>query len=147
MVETIKALARPGAPTQVRLRVTLALVTLVGLTLVVQAGTRMLWPGLYRDLGFALDAWRVSNPVMLLAAVPVLCVSLALARCASAWRWTFTSCWTRGAFVASGASLIAGLTVLDPAALGRSLSAATPARLVSGYRGVWAVLLGLAWAG
>lgn len=170
MVEMLEALALPSAATQVRLRATFALATLVGLSMVAQSATGMLWPGLYRDQGFALDAWRVNDPVTLLVAVPVLFVSLALARRGSArgylvllgalqyvlYNYAF---YLLGAalnvhfllyaiaFVASGASLIAGLTVLDPVATGRSFAAATPVSLVSGYMGVWAAVLGLAWVG
>ncbi|MDZ7708069.1 MAG: hypothetical protein U5J97_09325 [Trueperaceae bacterium] len=164
------ALALPSAAAQVRLRVTFALATGVGLLMLVQSATGMLLPGLYRDPAFALAAWRVNDPVTLFVAVPVLFASLALARRGSArgylvllgvlqyalYTYAF---YLFGAalnvhfllyvtsFVASGAALIAGSTVLDPVATGRSFSAVTTARWVSGYMGVWSLVLGLAWVG
>ena len=41
------------------------------------SATGMLLPDLFRDQGFALDAWRVNDPVTLLVAVPLLYVSFA----------------------------------------------------------------------
>ena len=158
------------ATVKVRLRATFALAAATGVLMLAQSATGMLLPGLYRDQAFALDAWRVNDPVTLLIAVPALFVSLALARRGSArgflvllgvlqyafYNYAF---YLFGAalnvhfllyvasFVASAIGLIAGLTALDAAAIGRSFSATTPVRLVAGYMGIWSALLGVAWVG
>jgi hypothetical protein len=135
----------------------------------VQAASGMAFVGLYRDQGFALDAWRVNDPVTLFVAVPIAFASLALAWCGSGrallvllgtmqyalYNYAF---YLFGAvlnvhfllyvavFVASGLALIAGLAALDAAAIGRSYPARTPARPLAAYLGFWAGVLGLAWA-
>ncbi len=166
----LDAVVRHDATVKVRLRATFALAAVTGGLMLAQSATGMLLPGLYRDQGFALDAWRVNDPVTLFVAVSVLFVSLALARRGSAggflvllgavqyafYNYAF---YLFGAalnvhfllyvasFVASAIALIAGLTALDASAIGRSFSAATPVRLVAGYMGVWSALLGVAWVG
>ncbi len=166
----VDAVVLHDATVKGRLRATFALATLTGILMLVQSATGMLLPGLYRDQGFALEAWRVNDPVTLFVAVPVLFVSLALARRGSArgflvllgalqyafYNYAF---YLFGAvlnvhfllyvasFVASAIGLVAGLTALDAAAIGRSFSAATPVRLVAGYMGIWSAVLGVAWVG
>ncbi len=151
-----------------RRRATYGLATVVGSAMVVQSAAGTFLPGLYRDAEFALNAWRVNDPVTLLVAVPVLFASLALARRGSArghlvllgalqyalYNYAFYLFGAElnahfliyvAAFTASGAALVTGAAMLDPVAVGRSFSRATPARPVSAYMAVWAAVLGLAW--
>jgi len=136
----------------------------------VQSGTGMLFSGLYRDQQFALEAWRVNDPVTFFVAVPVIFASLALANRGSLrgllvllggmqyalYNYGF---YLFGAalnahfllyvalFVFSGLSLIAGLSALDVSAIGRSYALRRPVRLVAVYMGFWAAALGVAWIG
>lgn len=56
------------------------LAAVAGVLMAVQAATGMLVPGLYRGEAFALQAWRVNDPVTLIAAVPLTFASLMVAR-------------------------------------------------------------------
>jgi hypothetical protein len=152
------------------LRTTLGLAALATALMAAQAATGTAFPGLYRDVGFALDAWRVNDPVTLIVATPIALASLALA-----WRGSLRALLVLlgamqyafynyafylfgaalnahfllyvAAFVASGAALIAGLVALDAAAIGRAVSPRLPARPLAGYLWFWAVVLGVAWVG
>jgi hypothetical protein len=135
-----------------------------------QAALGLARPGVYRDVGFALDAWRVNDPVTLFVAVPVAVAALALARRGSLrallvllgamqyalYNYAFYLFGAAlnahfllyvAAFVASGVALIAGLAALDVAALGRALPARWPARPLAAYLAFWAATLGVAWVG
>jgi hypothetical protein len=133
-----------------------------------QAATGIAFPRLYRDVGFALDAWRVNDPVTLFVASPIALVSLVFA-----WRGSTRALLVLlgtmqyalynyafylfgaalnvhfllyvAAFVASGLALIAGLLALDAAAVGRALSPRLPARPLAAYLVFWGAALGLAW--
>lgn len=150
------------------MRTALGLAALVTALMAAQAGTGMAFPGLYRDAGFALDAWRVNDPVTAFVATPIAVVSLALA-----WRGSLRALLVLlgamqyafynyafylfgaalnvhfllyvAAFVTSGAALIAGFVALDAAAIGRARSPRLPARPLAGYLAFWACALGLAW--
>jgi hypothetical protein len=151
-----------------RARPVLALAGFAAALMAVQAATGMVFVGLYRDQGFALDAWRVNDPVTLFAAVPIAFASLALARRGSGraflillgtmqyalYNYAFYLFGAAlnahfllyvAAFVAAGVALIAGLAALDAAAIGRSFPARTPARPLAAYMALWAGVLGLAW--
>jgi hypothetical protein len=149
-------------------RVTLVLAAAVTALMVVQAVTGMIVPGVYRDEGFALDAWRVNDPVTLFVAAPLALTALGLA-----WRgstrallvllgvmqyalynyafYLFGAALNAhfllyvAAFVASGLALVAGLVALDRAAVARAFGPRMPARLVAAYMAFWAVTLGVAW--
>ncbi|MFU8889885.1 MAG: hypothetical protein ACNA8N_14915, partial [Trueperaceae bacterium] len=149
-------------------RTTLRLSALATALMAAQAATGMAFPGLYRDVGFALDAWRVNDPVTLFVATPIALAALALA-----WRGSLRALLVLlgamqyalynyafylfgaalnahfllyvAAFVAAGAALIAGLVVLDAAAIGRASSPRLPARPLAGYLAFWAGVLGIAW--
>lgn len=151
------------------MRTTLGLAAIATALMAAQAGTGMAFPGVYRDVGFALDAWRVNDPVTALVATPIALASLALA-----WRGSLRALLVLlgamqyalynyafylfgaalnahfllyvAAFVASGAALIAGLVALDAAAIGRASSPRLPARPLAGYLVFWAGALGIAWA-
>lgn len=153
-----------------RFRITWVLAVLVTALMAVQAGTGMAFPGLYRDVGFVLDAWRVNDPVTLFVAVPLALVSLVLA-----WRgsrrallvvlgtmqyalynfafYLFGASLNAhfllyvAAFVGSGAALIAGFVALDATVIGRALPSRLPARPLAAYLALWAALLGVAWTG
>jgi len=150
-------------------RTTLRLSALATALMAAQAATGMAFPGLYRDVGFALDAWRVNDPVTLFVATPIALASLALAWRGSlrallvllgAMQYAFYNYafYLFGAalnahfllyvvaFVAAGAALIAGLVALDAAAIGRA-SSRLPARPLAGYMAFWAGVLGIAWVG
>jgi len=62
-------------------RTPLVLAALATALMAVQTAMGMALPGLYRDVGFALDAWRVNDPITLFIAA-----SIALAALALAWR-------------------------------------------------------------
>jgi hypothetical protein len=64
-------------------RVALVLAAIGTVLMAVHAGAAMLLSELYRDEAFALDAWRVNDPVTLFAAVSLALASLALAWCGS----------------------------------------------------------------
>jgi len=149
-------------------RATLALAALAAALMAVQAATGMAFPGLYRDVGFALDAWRVNDPVTLFIAVPLAFASLALARRASPRAllvllgtmqyalynyaiYLFGATLNAhfllyvAAFVASGAALTAGLAAVDAAAIGRAPSTRLPVRPLAAYLAFWAAALGITW--
>jgi len=147
---------------------TLLLSTVTIALMAAQAAAGLAFPGVYRDVGFALDAWRVNDPVTLLVATPVALTALALA-----WRgssrgllvllgtmqyalynyafYLFGAALNAhfllyaAAVVLSGAALIAGLSSLDVPAIGRSLAPRWPARPLALYLGFWAATLGVAW--
>jgi hypothetical protein len=151
-----------------RVRAVLTLAGVASVLMAVQAATGMVFAGLYQDQGFALDAWRVNDPVTLFVAAPIAFASLGLA-----WRgsgraflvllgtmqyalynyafYLFGAALNAhfllyvAVFVAAGSALIAGLVVLDAAAIGRSFAARAPARPLAAYMGLWAGVLGLAW--
>jgi hypothetical protein len=129
-------------------RVALVLAAIGTALMAIQAGTAMLFVDVYRDEAFALDAWRVNDPVTLFAAVP-----LALASFALAWRGSLRALLVLlgtmqyalynyafylfgaalnahfllyvAALVVSGLALLAGLAALDAPAVGRSFSTRT----------------------
>jgi hypothetical protein len=159
---------RPGPANGHRLALLLA--ATVAALMAAQAATGMVSPGVYRDEGFALDAWRVNDPVTLFVAVPFAFATLALA-----WRGSMRALLVLlgtmqyafynyafylfgaelnahfllyvAAFVAAGLALVAGLVALDPASIGRSLSPRAPAKALAAYMGIWAAVLGVAWIG
>lgn len=149
-------------------RTALGLAALATLLMAAQSATGLAFPGLYRDVGFALDAWRINDPVTLLVATPIALAALALAWRGSLRAWLvllgamqyalynyafylFGAALNAhfllyvAAFVASGAALIAGLATLDAAAIGRALAPRLPARPLAAYLGFWGVVLGIAW--
>jgi hypothetical protein len=153
-----------------RLRAAYALSAATGVLMAAQSAAGMLFFGLYRDQQFALDAWRVNDPVTFFVAVPLVFTSLALAVRGSLrgllvllgvmqyalYNYAY---YLFGAalnvhfllyvalFVVSGLTLIAGLSGLDVSAIRKSFSPRTPVRLVAAYMGFWAVALGVAWIG
>lgn len=143
-----------------------ALVASVLMAIQAIAGT--FWSGVYRDEGFALDAWRVNDPVTAFVAVPLALAALALAARGSLrahlvllgtmqyglYNYAFYLFGAAlnahfllyvAAFVAAGVALIAGLTALDVAAIGRALAPRWPARPLAAYLAFWAGTLGVAW--
>jgi hypothetical protein len=152
------------------LRLAFVASAVVAALMVVQSVSGILVPGVYRDVGFALDAWRVNDPVTLVVATPVALAALVLA-----WRGSLRALLVLlgtmqyalynyafylfgaalnvhfllyvAAFLASGVALIAGFVALDPAALARALGSRLPARPLAAYLGVWAAALGVAWVG
>jgi hypothetical protein len=152
------------------MRATLFLAALAAGLMAVQAATGIVFPGVYRDVGFALDAWRVNDPVTLAVATPLALTSLALARRGShrallvllgtmqyaLYNYAFYLFGASlnahfllyvAAFVASGAALIAGFVALDVQAIGRALSPRAPSRALAAYLAFWSGVLGLAWVG
>jgi hypothetical protein len=151
-----------------RTRTALRWAALAATLMVAQAATGMAFPRIYRDVGFALDAWRVNDPVTLFVASPIAFVALA-----HAWRgstrallvlvgtmqyalynyafYLFGAALNAhfllyvAAFVAAGLALIAGLLALDATAIGRALSPRLPARPLAGYLVFWGAALGIAW--
>lgn len=153
-----------------RLRTVYALSAVTGLLMAVQSATGMLCFGLYRDEQFALDAWRVNDPVTFFVAVPLVFASLVLARRGSlrgllvllgAMQYAlynyayylFGSALNAqfllyvALFVISGITLVTGLSGLDASAVSTLFSVRTPARPVAVYMGLWAATLGVAWIG
>jgi hypothetical protein len=149
-------------------RVALWLAAVAAGLMATQAATGTAFPGLYRDVGFALDAWRVNDPVTLLVATPVAVAALALARRGSVraflvllgamqyalYNYAFYLFGAAlnahfllyvAAFVASGLALIAGLLAVDAGATARALTPRLPARPLAGYLAFWGAALGLAW--
>lgn len=153
-----------------RLRVEYILAAVVGVLMVAQSATGMLFFCLYRDQAFALDAWRINDPVTLFVVAPLVFISLGLALRGSLrgllvllgtmqyalYNYAF---YLFGAalnlhfllyaalFVVSGLALIAGLTALDAPAIGASFSPRTPVKPVVSYMAFWAAALGAAWVG
>lgn len=134
----------------------------------VQAVAGLAAPGVYRDTGFALEAWRVNDPVTAFVAVPVALAAWARAARGSTratlvllgamqyalYNYAFYLFGAAlnahflmyaAAFVAAGAALIAGLVALDVPALARGLATRWPARPLAGYLAFWAAVLGIAW--
>ncbi len=151
-----------------RLRVTFVLAAVAAALMAAQSATGMLFIDLYRDDGFALDAWRVNDPVTLFVAVPLAFASLVLAWGGSRrallvllgtmqyalYNYAFYLFGAElnvhfllyvAAFVASGLALIAGLVALDVLAIGRALSPRLPVRPLAVYMIFWAAVLGVAW--
>jgi hypothetical protein len=151
-----------------RWRATFVLATVAAALMAAQAATGMAFVGLYRDVGFALDAWRVNDPVTLFVAVPLALASLALAVRGSRrallvllgtmqyalYNYAFYLFGAAlnahfllyvAAFVAAGLALIAAFAALDAETIGRALSPRLPARALAAYMGFWAAALGVAW--
>jgi hypothetical protein len=151
-----------------RTRTALRWAALAATLMVAQAATGIAFPRLYRDVGFALDAWRINDPVTLLVASPIALASLVLAGRGSArallvllgtmqyalYNYAFYLFGAAlnahfllyvAAFVAAGLALIAGLLALDVGAIGRALSPRLPARPLAGYLVFWGAALGIAW--
>ncbi len=151
-----------------RIALRLALLALALMTAQSFAGVG--WPGVYRDEGFALDAWRLNDPITLGLAVPITAVALALA-----WRGALRG-WLvlvgamqyalynyafylfgaalnahflvyAAALTASALALVAGLAALDVGAVARAVSPRAPLRPIAAYMGTWALILGVAWIG
>jgi hypothetical protein len=139
-----------------------------------QAATGMAFPGVYRDVGFALDAWRVNDPVTAFVATPIAVASWALAwsgslRAQMVLLGTMQYALYTYAFYLFGAALnahfvlyvaaavaaawalIVGLSALDAATVGRTGSwrvpPSLPARPLAGYLAFWGGVLGVAWVG
>jgi hypothetical protein len=153
---------------QKRLHTTLILAAIVGVLMLAQSATGILFSSLYRDQAFALDAWRINDRVTLLVAVPLLFISLWLSLRGSQrgllillgtmqyalYNYAF---YLFGAvlnvhfllyvalFVFSGLALIAGLTALDASAIRASFSPKTPVKPIAYYMVFWAAALGAAW--
>ena len=163
-----RARSRPAAPDAARRRAASGLALVAIVLMAAQSTTGIAFPGLYRDVGFALDAWRVNDPVTLFAATPIALAALASARRGSQRAWLvlmgamqyalynyafylFGAALNAhfllyvAAFVAAGAALVAGLAALDAAAIGRALAPRLPARPLAGYLAFWAGVLGIAW--
>lgn len=136
--------------------------------MVVQSVTGILFFDLYRDGSFALQAWRINDPVTLVVAVPVLAVSLILSRRGSLRGFLLMLGVMQFAFynyafylfgavvnihfllyvalaVLSGIAFVAGLLGLDVRAVGETISSNAPLRPVAAYMFVWAAVLGVAW--
>jgi hypothetical protein len=171
----------PGAPgewvrDEAHYRTALRLSAAVALAMAAQAGTGMLFPALYRDEAFALQAWRVNDAVTLLAAVPLLCLGLVLAGRAPLnggarlrgyllllgvlqYALYNDAFYLFGAalnvhlllyvalFVLSALGLLTGLLALDAGAVARALAPRALVKPVAAYMAVWAVILGVAWIG
>lgn len=158
--------ASPGG----KLRSVYALSAVTGLLMAAQSATGMLCFGLYRDDQFALDAWRVNDPVTFFVAVPLVFASLVLARRGSLRGllvllgtmqyalynyayYLFGSALNVqfllyiALFVVSGITLIAGLSGLEASAISTLFSVRTPVKPVAVYMGFWAATLGVAWIG
>jgi hypothetical protein len=153
-----------------RLRAAYIMAAVVGLLMAAQSATGMLFFSLYRDQAFALEAWRINDPVTLFVATPLVLISLRLALRGSPrallvllgamqyalYNYAF---YLFGAalnvhfliyvalFVGSGLALIAGLAALDAPAVGASFSPRTPVKRLASYMGFWAAALGIAWIG
>lgn len=151
-----------------RRRLSCVLASITAILMVIQSSTGILFFDLYRDSAFALQAWRINDPVTLLVAVPVLSISLVLSRRGSLRGFMLMLGSLQYAFynyafylfgaalnihfllyaalvVLSGLAFLAGLLSLDGHALSASFSPKTPARPVAAYMGVWAAVLGVAW--
>lgn len=132
----------------------------------VQSASGIVFPGLYRDEGFALDAWRVNDPITLMLAVPTLAVALALARkgsqrAALVWLGTLQYSVYNYAFYLFGASLTVFFPLYVTLFAGSAIALAfglsglitrqlvvkptAPYRRVAGYLGFWAGILTVAW--
>lgn len=138
------------------------------LALVAAAGGLLL-PGLYRDtVAFVVLGWPINDLVTLVVALPVLVVSLLLARRGSgraflvlggalyytlynyafylfgaAFNWFFLI--YVGLLVFPAYALIQFIGGLDAPGLTRRLDPRTPNKLVSGYMFFWGGLLGVVW--
>lgn len=155
-----------------RSRAELGLAAIATALMAVQAGAGIAVPGVYRDVGVVLDAWRINDPVTAFVATPVALASLVLA-----WRGSLRGLLVLlgamqymvynyafylfgaalnahflvyvAAVVAAGSALIAGLLALDGATVGRTgtgrVPPSLPARPLAGYLAFWAGALGIAW--
>ena len=136
--------------------------------MVAQSLLGMLFPQLYRDESFALNAWRLNDPLTLFLAVPLLGVSLRRAQRGSAravlvclgvlqyslYNYAF---YLFGAtinvffplyvalFSLSAFALIAGLSNVDVRSI--QMKPHTAYRRVAGYLAFWAGILAIAWTG
>ncbi len=142
---------------------------LVAALMALQAIGGMIAPNLYRDEAFALNAWRLNDPVTLLLAIPTLVGALLLARRGSlratlVWLGALQYCVYNYAFYLFGAALnvffplyvalftlstaalIFGFVGLDVGRIENALSART-ARFAAAYLAFWAFVLGVAWTG
>jgi hypothetical protein len=138
----------------------------VAVLVAAQAVSGIAFPGLYRDEAFALNAWRLNDPITLILAVPVLVVALVLVRRGSqratlVWFGVLQYSIYNYAFYLFGASLnaffplyvilfslstvalILGLSGLDTEQV--TMKPAMPYRRVAGYLGFWAGILAIAW--
>lgn len=135
---------------------------LVAVLMAAQALSGMVAPGLYRDDVFALNAWRLNDPVALLLALPTLVLSLIAARRGSLrgtlvwfgalqfalYNYAF---YLFGAainvffplyvalFALSGFALIFGLAGLDISGVTDTFQPRRTDRLVAGYLAFWAL--------
>ncbi len=149
-------------------RLACRLATVTGILMVIQSTTGILFFDLYRDGSFALQAWRINDPVTLAVAVPVLAVSLILSRRGSLRGFLLVLGVMQYAFynyafylfgavvnihfllyvslaVLSAIAFVAGLVALDVRSVRESVSPGAPLRLVAAYMFVWAAVLGVAW--
>lgn len=152
-----------------RHRLTCILAALTGFLMIAQSATGMIFAELYRDGEFALQAWRINDPVTLLLAVPVLFISLVLTLRGSLRGYlvllgTMQYAFYNYAFYLFGAALnvhfllyavlvvtsaiafITGVLAITPDEVSRFFSNRTPVRTVSVYMVVWALILGIAWS-
>ncbi len=143
---------------------------LIAVLMAVQALAGMFAPGLYRDDTFALDAWRLNDPVTLLLALPTLVAALIAARRESlrgtlVWLGALQfalynyAFYLFGAalnvffplyvalFALSGFALIFGLVGLDISRVVTTFPPRRTDRLAAGYLAFWALVLGVAWIG
>ncbi len=143
---------------------------LVAVLMAVQALSGMVAPDLYRDDSFALNAWRLNDPVTLLLALPTLLAALVATRRGSlrgtlVWLGALQfalynyAFYLFGAalnvsfplyvalFALSGFALIFGLAGLDIRRVSASFQPRRADRLVAGYLAFWALVLGIAWIG
>ncbi|TVQ27482.1 MAG: hypothetical protein EA383_02405 [Spirochaetaceae bacterium] len=149
-------------------RIALRLASVTGILMLVQSLTGIIFFDLYRDGSFALQAWRINDPVTLAVAVPVLAVSLILARRESLRGFLLMLGVMQYAFynyafylfgavvnihfllyvslaVLSGIAFLTGLLSLDVPAVRASVSPKAPTKPVAAYMFVWAAVLGVAW--
>lgn len=141
---------------------------LVAVLMAAQALGGMVAPGLYRDDAFALNAWRLNDPVTLLLALPTLVLSFNAARRGSlrgtlVWLGALQfalynyAFYLFGAainvffplyvalFTLSGFALIFGLADLDIGRISEAFLPRRSDRLVAGYLAFWALVLAVAW--
>lgn len=153
-----------------KLRATYLLAGIAGVLMLVQSATGMLFFGIYRDQEFALEAWRLNDPITFFIAFPLVVVSLGLAVRGSLrghllllgglqyalYNYAF---YLFGAalnvhfllyvalLVVSALALITGLSPLKMATIGKSMSPRMPVKLIASYMAIWASILGIAWIG
>jgi hypothetical protein len=158
----------PGADlaTQASLRFCYRASVLLGLLLAAAAGIGLLVPGIYRgNTGFATAAFRGTDLVSLVVAVPTLAVSLSLARRGSTrallvwlgtlayvgytYLYSFAIAWNRLFLVyvallsLSGFTIVRALLALNPNQVAARFAASTPVRGVGAFLWVIGAMLGL----